>query len=58
MSYDDLKLLSEQISARVEAETSEAFNRNEMLTLELQQKDQEIDKVSEWLATHSGIINY
>lgn len=45
-SQDELELVSNQISSRVEAETSELRNSKEMLMLKLQQKEQELSKVS------------
>ena len=44
-SQDELKVVSELVSSRVEAETTELRNTNEMLMLELQQKEQELAKV-------------
>ena len=45
MSQKELKLTSEQLTSRVETETRELRNINEMLMLELQQKDEEVTKV-------------
>ena len=44
-SQDDLKVASEQLSTRVEAETRELKNINQMLMLELQQKEQDLANV-------------
>lgn len=46
MSQDECKLLSEQITTRVDAETGELRNANQILMLELQQRDQDLAKVS------------
>lgn len=54
-SKEELKLTSEQLTNRVEAETKELKNINEMLMLELQQKEQEIAKVT---YTINSIIAY
>lgn len=45
MSQEEFKLVSEQLSTHVEAETKELKNVNEILMLELQQKEQEVAKV-------------
>lgn len=45
MSQDECKLFSKQITAQVDAETSELKNTNRILLLELQQKDKNLAKV-------------
>lgn len=45
VSQDECKLLSEQVTARVDAETGELKSANQILMLELQQRDQELAKV-------------
>lgn len=45
-SQDELKIASEQVTSLVETETTELRNTNEILMLELQQKEQELAKVN------------
>ncbi len=53
MSKDECKILSEQITARIDAETEDLKNTNTILKLELKQKDKNISEVR-WEMTSSG----
>ncbi len=45
MSKDECKILSEQITARIDAETEDLKNTNTILKLELNQKNKNISEV-------------
>ena len=45
-SQEELKVVTEQLSGRVETETTELRNINETLMVDLKQKEQELAKVS------------
>jgi len=55
MSKDECKVLSEQIASRIDTETEELKKTNQVLMVELQQKDEDISKVEKIIMTLKSV---